>query len=296
MPGSWIFAIICFVVAGLAAAAVFFSRDKFIPLAVAAVAGIIGVISTMVASYDRVDTRNVGIITAFGRPVEERGAGIAWHAPWEQMSELTEAIQLQAFEGVNFHNPGTAVNVRLANNSQAFVSENLNWRLRAGSAPKLFQDYGGSKADVFKVITENLVDRQAQVALSHVFAAFDPTTQAQGTDLPKLALEVKKALQDAVGGDIEILDVRIPRIFYDDGTQQRIDAHNQKVQETLNAEQDVRTAEQNRRAAEERAKQPVPDIRIAISNCINAAAAEHRDAAGCFGQIGGTPLIEMPKP
>jgi hypothetical protein len=199
--------------------------------------------------------------------------------------------------------------VRLANNSNAYVDENLNWRLREGAAPKLFQDYGG--ANVFQTIKEQLVDRQAQVALSKVFANFNPqvmlaaaanqpgqaaqmTAPAQGADLPAMAAQVKKDLQDAVGTEIEILDVRIPRIFYDPPTQQRIDAYNQKVQETINAAQDVKTAEQNRLAAEQRANQPPPDLRIAIFNCLNDQVRAGKDPAGCWGQIGGQPLVQIP--
>jgi len=50
--------------------------------------------------------------------------------------------------------------------------------------------------------------------------------QAQGADLPKMAERVKADLQHAVGDRIEILDVRIPGIFYDSATQQRIDEYN----------------------------------------------------------------------
>jgi len=265
----------------------------------------------------------VGIKTHFGRPIGTCGAGPCWHAPWDGMSELSEAIQLQAFESNNYDDAATgkgangnpaAIGVRLANNSNAYVDENLNWRLKEGAAPKLFQDYGGS--NVFDTIKQQLVDRQAQVALSEVFAQFNPQTlliaQAvipgapdqqpaamQGADLPKMAAAVKKALiekvcPNAANCEIEILDVRIPRIYYEGKTQDRIDDYNKKVQETLNAAQDVKTAEQLKDAAAKRAEQPVPDLRIAISNCVNQAAADKRDAAGCFGQIGGTPLIQIP--
>ncbi|OQZ91908.1 hypothetical protein BST11_06975 [Mycobacterium alsense] len=282
-------------------------------------AALFGVIFTLSSAYDRVDTRNVGIITEFGKPVGVHGAGIVWHAPWRKVSELSEAIQLQAFESNNYddasqgkgaNNNPAAINVRLANNSNAYVDENLSWRLREGAAPKLFQDYGG--ANVFQTIKEQLVDRQAQVALSKVFATFNPQVMlaaaanapgaqpqmpspAQGADLPAMAAQVKKDLQEAVGSEIEILDVRIPRIFYDQPTQQRIDAYNQKVQETINAQQDVKTAEQNRLAAEQRANQPPPDLRIAIFNCLNDQVKNGRDPAGCWGQIGGQPLVQVPR-
>lgn len=320
MPGSFIIAIVLAVLGLLAAASGLVVRKQWRRAVGAGVVLLaLGVALTITASYDRVDTRNVGIITSFGQPVGVHGAGIVWHAPWNKVSELSEAIQLQAFESTNYDEAALgkgangnqpAVGVRLANNSIAYVNENLNWRLREGAAPKLFQDYGG--ANVFDTIKQQLVDRQAQVALAKVFANFNPqimlaaaaqqpgapaqtTTPAQGADLPAMAAEVKKDLQDAVGQDIEILDVRIQGIFYDKPTQDRIDAYNQKVQETINAQQDVKTAEQNRLAAEQRANQPPPDLRIAIFNCLNDQVKAGRDPAGCWGQIGGQPLVQIPR-
>lgn len=325
MPGWWQVAIAFFVIAGigvLAAVGGAVTKNvdtKFGGIVVAVVAGLVlGGGSTLIASYDRVDTRNVGVITTFGKPVGVHGAGVVWHAPWQQVHELSEAIQLQAFESTSYDEAASgkkasdaslpAINVRLANNSNAFVDMNLNWRLREGAAPKLFQDYGGN--NVFNTIREQLVDRQAQVMVSKVFASFNPQlltpstkpgqpsvatpATAQGVDLPKMAEEVKKDLQDAVGTEVEILDVRVPRLYYDQPTQQRIDAYNQKVQETLNAQQDVRTAEQNRLAAEERAKQPPPDLHISIATCMYDMVHQGKDPAGCWGQIGGQPLIQLP--
>lgn len=268
--------------------------------------GVAFLLFSIIASFNVVSTRNVGIITTFGRPVDTHGNGLAWIWPWQKISELSEAIQLQSFQGNNYDDPQNSVKVRLANNSSAFVELNLNWRLRQGSAAQLFKDYL-----TFDNIRENLVDKQAQVALSKEFATFNPQlatpsldpnqpqvqmTPAQGADLPKMAENVKRDLQNAVGNDIEIIDVRIPGIFYDKATQDRIDAFNQKVQETKNAQQDVQTAIQNKNAAQERAAQVPPDLRIAVFNCLNDQVKQGRDPAGCWGQIGGNPLIQIPKP
>lgn len=306
MPGTFIFAIILFVIAVLGLAfgvgswflASSADDKKFgaiIGGGVTLVAAGLALIVTLCASYDRVDTRNVGIITSFGKPVGVSGAGIVWHAPWKRVSELSEAIQLQAFDGEG-PGKGNLVQVRLGNNSSAWIAENLNWRLVEGAAPQLFQDYGGSNLDVFANIRDNLVDRQAAVALSQVFAKFDPTAMEQGADLPVLADEVKRDLQHNVGTQIEILSVRIPKIFYDEPTQQRIDQHNQKVQETKNALQDVQTAKQQRAANEERNAAPAlpGGVPPAIALCLHDTVADHRDPSGCWGQIGGTPLIQVP--
>lgn len=305
MQGWFIFALVLW---GIAGAALFVmvvvqGNDRVAAMGAAFIFTFLGCLCTVAACYDRVDTRNVGIVTQFGKPVGVRSAGIAWHLPWQQVSELSEAIQLQAFDGNSYEDHGSMIQVRLGNNSSAYVSENLNWRLREGAAPQLFKNYGGSNSDVFAVIKENLVDRQAQVALSKVFSTFDPTTaktDADGTvakievaDLPRLAAEAKRDLQEAVGEDIEILDVRIPRIFYDSATQARIDQFNQKVQETRNAEQDVVTASQRKAANDIIAQSVGHDPIVVIAQCINEQINKGNDPAGCW-PIGGTPLINLP--
>jgi regulator of protease activity HflC (stomatin/prohibitin superfamily) len=303
MQGWFVFAIILWVAAAIAAAVGVFlpvrtidgAPARLTAMTIAAGVAFFGAISAVIACYDRVDTRNVGIVTQFGRPTGVRGAGIAWHAPWQKISELSEAIQLQAFDGNSYDDHGQMIQVRLGNNSSAYVAENLNWRLREGAAPQLFQDYGGSASDVFAVIKENLVDRQAAVALSKVFSSFDPTTQAQGADLPKMALQVRHDLQEAVGQEIEILDVRIPKIAYDKATQERIDQHNQKVQETKNAEQDVSTAQQRKSANDIIGQSVSGDPLVVVAQCIDSQVHNGKDPAGCW-PIGGSPLINLPQP
>jgi regulator of protease activity HflC (stomatin/prohibitin superfamily) len=269
---------------------------------------LLAVICTLISSFNIVSTRNVGIVTSFGRPSGERGAGVAWVWPWQKVSEMDAAIQLQSFQGNSYDDPQTAVKVRLGNNSAAFVESNLNWRIKEDAAGKMFQDYR-----TFDNIRQNLVDKQLQVALSKEFSKFNPQTQVdtvdptkpttvptqnQGANLPVIAATVKKDLQNAVGTEIEIIDVRIPGIFYDKATQDRIDAFNQKVQETKNAQQDVQTATQQKLASEQRAAQAPPDLRVAIFNCINTMVDKGQSPAGCWGQIGtgSNPLINIPAP
>lgn len=299
MPGFFVTAIV-FVILGLLvwAGSYLAPRDddhdvtaRGITRVVAGIVGLLGLICLIMSSFDIVGTRNVGIVTQFGRPVAERPNGIAWHAPWQKVTDMDAAIQLQSFEGNTYDDPGNAVKVRLGNNSSAFVESNLNWRIREDAAGKMFQDYR-----TFENIRQNLVDRQLQVALSKHFATFNPQQQTQGADLPGIAALVKHDLQDAVGSEIEIIDVRVPGIFYDKDTQQRIDQFNQEAQNTRNAEQRVKTAEQERIAAEQRAAQAPPDLRIAVFNCLNSQVAAGRDPAGCWSNIGGTPLIQLPKP
>lgn len=299
MFGTAIFLVVVALIALAASYTVIPARDyqerplsarRYTRFAVYVVFGL-AAICLLFASLVFVGTKQVGIITTFGRPGGEVGAGPHLIWPWQDINEMDGAIQLQSFEGESYDKPGTSVKVRLGNNSSAFIEANINWRLKPEAAPRMFQDYR-----TFNNIRENLVDKQLQVALSHRFAGFNPQQQTQGADLPGIAEQVKNDLQAAVGNDIEIISVKVPGLFYDSGTQQRIDAFNQEAQQTKNAEQAVQTAKQQREAAEQRAAQAKPDLTVAVFTCVMEAAKAGRDAAGCWGQIGVAPTVTMPVP
>src|SRR5262245_29374819 len=46
-----------------------------------------------------VSTRNIGIVTTFGRPVAELDNGFHVVAPWQSVTEMDGSIQLQQFTG-----------------------------------------------------------------------------------------------------------------------------------------------------------------------------------------------------
>ena len=297
MPGWFVVALIFAVLAVVALAVRLLPRPggdtKRKGRATAAVIAfsLAAVIMVIISSFNIVSTRNVGIVTQFGKPVGERGNGIAWIAPWQKITEMDGAIQLQSFQGNSYDDPQSAVRVRLGNNSSAYVELNLNWRIRPGAAPQMFQDYR-----TFDNIKVNLVDKQAQVALSKEFATFNPQQQTQGADLPTMAQRVKGDLQAAVGDDIEIIDVRIPGLFYDQGTQDRIDEFNKKAQETKNAEQDVKTAQQRKAANDIIAQSVANDPLVIIAQCINESLQRGQPVAGCWPINGVTPYLPVGQP
>lgn len=311
MIGTILLAVLIVVVIGAIAMLVVGPASSRLPaLGTAVIGGILTVVLAFFLCTTIVSTRNIGIVTTFGKPVGELNNGFHIVAPWQSVTEMDGSIQLQQFTGNSYDDHQDAIQCRLGNNSTAYINVNVNWRIETTAAQQLFLDYRN-----FDTIRNNLVDKQLQVATCHVFSQFNPqatvdtaatpardgtnavpTQAAQGADLPKLANEIKAELQKAVGDRIAILQTFLPGIYYDGKTQDRINDFNQKFQETRNAEQDVKTAEQQRLAAQQRANRPVPNLTIAIFDCVNQAAADHRDASGCWGQIGGQPLIQLPRP
>ncbi|MGC7272827.1 hypothetical protein RA983_21055, partial [Mycobacteroides abscessus subsp. abscessus] len=82
----------------------------------------------------------------------------------------------------------------------------------------------------FDNVRSNLVTRNLQVALNEVFASFDPLApqNLDRSPLPELSEKAKVILAAKVGDQVEILDVAVPTIDYDDGTEQKINQLNQE--------------------------------------------------------------------
>ena len=139
--------------------------------------------------------------------------------------------------------------MRLGNNSTAFVDNSVRWRIQPAAADELFLDYRD-----FENVRDNLVTRELRAALNEVFADFDPLApeNVEGANVQALGDEVAEKLRAKVGGQIEILNVIVPLVNYDDATQERINALNVEKANTT----DRRTARQDRRGRGPRQRDP----------------------------------------
>jgi hypothetical protein len=84
------FGIICFTIAILAFGLKLVIGKDAAPamIGTAIAAAIVGAFSFTVASYNKVPTRNVGIVTQFGKPTgKTTGAGLHWTKPWQDIDD-----------------------------------------------------------------------------------------------------------------------------------------------------------------------------------------------------------------
>lgn len=300
MPVSFIFFIIFAVVALLALAVWAFipfresSREEpqrfnnFYAFFTAIGTGVIALIFVITASVNIVGTRQVGIVTSFGKPTGETlSNGLHIKAPWVTVNEMDAAIQNDVYNGDG------RIQVRLGNDSVALADANIRWQIVQDQADELFQQY-----KTFDNVRSNLIERNLRTAMNEAFTEFDPLVgdedgQNNLTAVTRKALEL---LQQKAGDQVQILDLSIPVIDYDDKTEERINAINQSRAQTTQAEQDAKTAEQRRKAAEVLAGQPVPDLKIAIAACVNRMA-ETGVSLNCY-PIGANvvPTLAIPNP
>lgn len=293
MPASLWFAIVTAIIALVAVAATAVFRraaDDLAPVALltALVSGALTVLLVVVASVNIVGTRQVGIATSFGRPTGATyGNGLHFTPPWVEVHEMDGAVQIDTYEG------DRRIAVRLGNNSTALADASIRWQIEEHAAPELFQQY-----KTFDGVRVNLIERNLRVALNEAFAAYDPLDKKnlEESPLPGIAAQALTLLRSKVGDQVEILDVSVPTIDFDDKTEDRINQVNAERAKTTAAAQEVLTNEQKRLAAEKLAGMAPPDLRIAIANCVNKMA-ESGQSLNCY-PIGGNalPTIAVPNP
>jgi len=259
-------------------------RRPFIAIGLAAC----GVLFLVLSCTTVVGTRQIGVATQFNRPTGTTYSnGFHFKSPLVQVHEMDGAVQIDTYQGER------RIAVRLGNNSTALADASVRWQIKQDAADELFVQY-----KTFDGVRVNLIERNLKVALNEAFAAFDPLA-AKNLDespLPAIAKEAFELLKKKVGAEVDILDVAVPTIDYDDKTEERINQINEERANTTKAEQEIKTNEARRQAAEKLAGMAPPDLRIAIANCLNKMA-ETGHNLNCFpiGQ-GVVPTLAIPNP
>lgn len=241
------------------------------------------VLFAILGSFTIVGTRHVGIVTSFGRPT---GAtldnGLHPKPFWQNVSEMDAAIQIDKYDG------DRRIKVRLGNSSTALADASIRWQIKQDAADELFVQY-----KEFNNVRVNLVERNLAVALNEVFASFDPLApqNLDTSPLPGLSTKALELLRQKVGNQVEILDVSVPVIDFDDATEGKINELNAERAKTSVALQAQKTAEAQKRANEIIASSVANDPNVVVSNCINKALDKGISPLGCWPGTSAVPTI-----
>ena len=251
-------------------------------LRIAVIAGGLTVLVLILGSTTVVSTRNIGVVTTFGRPSGTLPNGLHLKAPWQKVTEMNGTIQ------IDNHTGESATTVRLGNNSTANVDNSVRWRIQPAAADELFLDYRE-----FDNVRDNLVTRELRAALNEVFADFDPLApeNSEGTNVQALGDDVAEKLRAKVGDQVEIINVIVPLVNYDEATQSRINALNVEKANTRVAEQRAKTAEAEARANEILAASVSDSPNVLVSKCLDAAREGNISPLGCWPGTSAVPTV-----
>ncbi|GAB3013115.1 SPFH domain-containing protein [Mycobacterium bourgelatii] len=251
---------------------------------------VVAVLSFLLGCFVIVGTRQIAIVTTFGRP-----SGVSlnngFHAkfPWQMTHQMDGAVQIDKYVKVGSHDE--RIMVRLGNQSTAWADVSIRWQLKQAAAPELFQQY-----KTFDNVRVNLIERNLSVALNEVFAAFNPL-DPQNLDvspLPGLARRAADIMRKDVSGQVDIFDVNVPTIQYDQGTEDKINQLNQQRAQTSIAQESQRTAEAQAKANEILSRSISNDPNVVVQNCITAAINKGISPLGCWPGTSALPTVPVP--
>jgi regulator of protease activity HflC (stomatin/prohibitin superfamily) len=246
-----------------------------------------GVLFLLGGCFTIVGTRQIAIQTIFGRPTGTAlNNGLHGKMPWTITHEMDGAIQIDKY--VNENNNDQRIVVRLGNSSTARADASIRWQIKQEAATELFQQY-----KTFDNVRTNLVERNLAVALNEVFAGYDPL-DPQNLDhspLPTLAKKAVDILRKEVGSQVDIYDINVPTIAYDQGTEDKINQLNQQRAQTSIASEAQKTADAQAKANEVISKSISNDPNVVTMNCINSAIAKNISPLGCWPGSSVMPTI-----
>lgn len=296
-----ILAIIALIIAGLTFPIAQDKEGKVVGFSIAGGVLIVSLVFLLFASIVSVGTKNLGVETAFGRPVGSLDNGLHWKAPWESVTELSDKVQTDTYAT----DPGgkqqqgavaTCINVRIARQATACVNVSIRWQIKETGVDYLFRNYQDNAN-----ITDNLVLRDLQTAMNENLVTYDPLgidTNGNNTNLAlsaasgnSVSAEVLKQMQSEIGTYIDVQAINIPLLQFDGATQDKINQLLQQIAATRVAQQAQQTATAQAAANQALAASVDNDPNVLVSKCLDilkeAVDKGMSPGAGfsCFGTV-----------
>jgi regulator of protease activity HflC (stomatin/prohibitin superfamily) len=243
------------------------SNTFHLPRKVTVVPFVLALLFFLVSILTIVPTREIGVVTSFGKPVGNLPNGLHLKAPWEKVHMLDGTIQTDNHVGSD-----GCTDIRIGNESTACVDNTIRWRIKLDSGERLYQDYREMEN-----IRDSLVTRELKAALNEVLSDYNPLDQISkdgsgAPDLNKFSDQVTADLTNRVGDDVEIKSVILPIIRFDKQTQSKINAYQAEVANTRIAEQRTQTATAQSRANEALRKSVSKEPNVLVAQCLDTLA------------------------
>jgi regulator of protease activity HflC (stomatin/prohibitin superfamily) len=244
------------------------AESKWLPTAVPVIAFALTGLVLLSTLFTIVPTRDIGIVTSFGKPVGNLDNGIHFKLPWEKVQTLDGAIQTDSYLEKNEEG---CTDIRIGNESTACVDNSIRWRIKLTAGETLYKDYRDMDN-----IRKSLVTRELTAALNEVLSDYNPLSQIQNDaanaanpNLNEFSKQVADQLRSQVGDQIEIENVIIPLIHFDKPTQSKINLYQAEVANTRIATQREQTATAQAKANERLSKSVSNDPNVLVSQCLD---------------------------
>jgi regulator of protease activity HflC (stomatin/prohibitin superfamily) len=242
----------------------------------------LGIVVLIASSVTSIGTKQLGVLTTFGRPSGYLTNGLHVKLPWQAVTTLNDAVQTDTYAsdgGAQGRKQGgavdTCINVRIARQATACVNVSIRWQIKAQGVDYLFRNFRDNTA-----ITDNVVLRDLQQAMNEKFVDYDPLgidANGNSTNEPlsatgtktNLSSDVLGQMESEIGQWIDVQSVIIPLLNFDTATQDRINQLQQQVALTRIAQQAEQTARAQAAANKALATSVSSDPNVLVSKCLD---------------------------
>lgn len=283
MPGTFLFAIIIAVIAVICAGGALASRGSrgktdrdgsmtdgaaghaAAKTAAWVLAGVTGLM-LVISSYSPVGTRDIGVVTSFGRLAGHLGPGINWVAPWNYVTTIDDSYQVT----------DETFTVRIAGGQTAQATVQVRWNASLSSADDIFQNYKTTAG-----VASGLLVPELNAATNSVLDGYDPLTPlatgaAAGTpgnpSTSQLGAQIQAALAARTGTDVNVKTLVLKPLVYDKTVQGRINSILAQVAQTDVAQQSVKTAQAQAQANKIAEASLASNPLVLVQQCFNGLA------------------------
>jgi regulator of protease activity HflC (stomatin/prohibitin superfamily) len=258
---------------------------------------LIGVVLFLASSLVEISTKNVGVVTEFGKPTGELSNGLHFKAPWATVTEMDAAIQTDVYTQANESGTYPCLQVHIAYQIVACADVSLQWRIDPTAVEYLFKNYRG-----FSNI-QTVVDRDLSRTLNEDLSDYDPLTlgkngQVAGPSLSQISGQVTADMAREVDQHIIIESVYITILNYDGAVQASINKIQQQYAATRTAEQQILTNEAQAKANDILAQSLNNDPGVLESKCLdginNAINSGYNGLPAGYSCLGTSSAVVVP--
>lgn len=239
---------------------------RLISLIVGIVAAVLVVIIGYFSTFTIVPTKDIGVLTTFGAPSGSLPNGAHFKMPWQDVTLMDGAVQTDTHNKAD--KAEDCIKVRIAHQIVACANVYVKWQVKESSVDTLFQNYRE-----FDNIRDSLVTKNLQSVLNGVFESYDPlavdpkTGNSSAPELSILSQESLAKLKMAVGDQLDVKELSVTVMNYDDATQRKINDLQGQVAQTRIAEQAIQTAQKQADANAKLAASVSHDPNVLVSKC-----------------------------
>jgi regulator of protease activity HflC (stomatin/prohibitin superfamily) len=278
----------------------------------------LAVILILMSLITTVGTKDIGVVTTFGRPTgRDLENGLHFKLPWQKVTELDGAINPDSYTG------DSCIDVRIGDSTTACVEGTIRWRIVPDQASVLFQDYRSN--DVNETVKKSLVKTQFNAALNDVLGTYNPLSDVAaavkktgpkgeatiGTTAPnldKFSAQVTDSMQKHLIGasrngqqQVQVVSVTLNFIHLADTTQEKINDFLKEVGATRVAQQHEQTTLAQAQANKNLSNSLSHDPNVLVSKCFDtleeAVKAKYPLPAGfsCWNGAGSAVVVPATK-